>query len=484
MSISGSLSAALSGLTAVSRAAETVSSNISNAMTDGYGRREINLSSRVLEGSGNGVRFDGITRNSDPALIGDRRLSEAEFGQADATFDFLSSIGAAIGTPDNPGGLTGRMTSLEAAIIQASSRPDSDTRLQGILNTATGVANHLNSVSDRVQAERLKADNTIAASVDQMNTALQQIQSLNARIVRFNGGSQDPSSLIDQRQALIDQISELVPLREVPRDNGTIALFTLGGAILLDGRAAEIGFEPVGVIVPDMTIASGALSGLTINGRPVSTSAETGAIAGGKLAGLFDVRDVQATGFQTRLDAVARDLVERFEDPGMDPTLGVGDPGLFTDAGAAIVAIDEIGLAGRISINALADPAQGGALWRIRDGLGAPAVGDPGDASLLNAMSDALTGSRLPVSGGFTAQRSATGLASDLLSGVSVQLNTQETERTYLRVQTDTLIEMELRDGVDTDVELQKLLLIEQSFAANARVISTIDDLIQTLLRI
>ena len=38
--------------------------------------------------------------------------------------------------------------------------------------------------------------------------------------------------------------------------------------------------------------------------------------------------------------------------------------------------------------------------------------------------------------------------------------------------------------GVDTDAEMQKLLLIEQSFSANARVITTIDALIQTLTRI
>jgi len=42
----------------------------------------------------------------------------------------------------------------------------------------------------------------------------------------------------------------------------------------------------------------------------------------------------------------------------------------------------------------------------------------------------------------------------------------------------------ELQNGVDTDYEMQQLLLVEQSFAANARVIQTIDELIQTLLRI
>ena len=44
--------------------------------------------------------------------------------------------------------------------------------------------------------------------------------------------------------------------------------------------------------------------------------------------------------------------------------------------------------------------------------------------------------------------------------------------------------EMELSEGVDQDHEMQSLLLIEQTYAANARMIQTLDDLMQTLLRL
>jgi hypothetical protein len=46
MSISGAVANALSGLTASARSAEVISSNIANAMTDGYGRREVVLGFR------------------------------------------------------------------------------------------------------------------------------------------------------------------------------------------------------------------------------------------------------------------------------------------------------------------------------------------------------------------------------------------------------------------------------------------------------
>jgi flagellar hook-associated protein 1 FlgK len=38
--------------------------------------------------------------------------------------------------------------------------------------------------------------------------------------------------------------------------------------------------------------------------------------------------------------------------------------------------------------------------------------------------------------------------------------------------------------GVDTDAEMQTLLLIEQSYAANAKVVETVDFLIRTLMEI
>ena len=121
---------------------------------------------------------------------------------------------------------------------------------------------------------------------------------------------------------MIDDISRIIPLREVPRGNGQVALFSAGGAVLLDGSPATLGFVPAGMIVPGMTQGSGALSGLTINGKPVAKG-EGGAVSGGSLAGHFAVRDDLGPQAQARLDALARDLTERFSDPALDASLSL-----------------------------------------------------------------------------------------------------------------------------------------------------------------
>ena len=182
----------------------------------------------------------------------------------------------------------------------------------------------------------MEADGSIARQVTRLNEGLELVQTLNYKIKDAVARGQDPSSLMDMRQVAIDDISQIVPLKQLDRDFGQVALFTPGGAIVLDSQAVTFGFDAVGVIVPEMTLESGALSGLTINGKPVRTDGQNSPIQGGSLAALFEVRDSLAATAQVQLDAVARDLIERFEDPAIDPTLGAGDPGLFTDAGAAL----------------------------------------------------------------------------------------------------------------------------------------------------
>ncbi len=107
-----------------------------------------------------------------------------------------------------------------------------------------------------------------------------------------------------------------------------------------------------------MTVASGALSGLTLNGRPAVFGQGNGPLDGGSLAADFRIRDGAAVEVQAQLDAVARDLVTRLSEATADPTLAPGAPGLLTNGGAAFSAATEIGLAGRLSVNAAVDLRQ------------------------------------------------------------------------------------------------------------------------------
>ena len=311
------------------------------------------------------------------------------------------------------------------------------------------------------------------------------MEELNSDITRatFTGG--DVAGLQDHRQAVVDEIAQYVPVREVARDGGTVALMTPGGAFLVDGSAAKLDFTRTNVITPYQSVGGGQLSTLTLNGNDVKTSGSVSALGGGRLAALFTIRDDLAVEAQSQLDTVARDMIERFQQPGLDATRALTDAGLFTDGGSAFAPADELGISARIAVNALVDPAQGGATWRLRDGLGATVPGASGNAALLNDLTAVLSERRVPASGSFgTAGITASGLSSSLLSlaGTARQLSDQSL--TYDQTRHSELKERLLSEGVDTDAELQRLMLVEQAYAANARVVQTMDDLLNILMGI
>lgn len=483
MSISTTLSNALSGLTAASRSAQVVSSNVSNAMTEGYTRREIVLSARSVGGVGAGVRVDGVDRVVDDVLIRERRLSSSALQETTEINRFYEEALKLMGEPQDPSSLVARTGELDRSLLAATSRPESEARLHDVLNAATSLTDKLNDASDRVQGLRQDADREIEQDVSRLNQSLQQVADLNAQILRAQATDQDYPGLLDNRQNLIDEISGLIPVRELVRDNDTVALYSMNGAMLVDARPAQFEFAVTGLITADMTLASGALSGLTLNGVEVPIGGPHSPIAGGRLSGLFAVRDEHAPALQDDLDVMARDLVSRFEDPTMDPTLAAGDAGLFTDNGAALDPGNVIGLAARLSVNAAVNPAEGGAVWRLRDGVGAAAMGPVGDPGLLDAMHQRLSDRIAPLGGSLSAaERTVTGFASDILSSVGQSRQLSDARLSFQQAHHSGLDEAVMALGVDTDQELQKLLLVEQAYAANARVIQTADELIQLLI--
>jgi len=218
MSISGALNNAVGGLRAAGRGVEVISSNISNALTPGYGRREIALSASTVSAFG-GVKVDGITRVVDESLAADRRLAEAETGLASASSSFFSRIEQAFGTPEQPDAIAAHLANFETGLIEAASRPDAVERLGSVVEDARALANAITRASDQIQDARSAADRTISQHVDDLNTNLAQVQKLNTQItsVIVQGGTS--ASLMDQRQQVIDAIGALVPVRVIPREN-------------------------------------------------------------------------------------------------------------------------------------------------------------------------------------------------------------------------------------------------------------------------
>ena len=485
MSIANALNNAISGLTAAARGTEVVSSNLANALTPGYGRRELDLSPRILAGNGGGVHIDGINRVVSDAVLGDFRIASSGLARSSVSHGFYKSLETAIGLPQDSGSLSALMTGLETAFVSAASRPDSDVRLRGVFEAADQLTSKIRSISDSIQDSRTNADRQIGLQVNALNNDLSEVARLIRQIIVEGANGRDTSSLVDARQAVVDRISAIVPVREMPRENGRIALFTTGGAVLLDGKTpTSFGFQPTGRLTPEIDGSSALLGRLTIDGEPASAS-QMALLSGGSLSELHKVRDEYGIAAQASLDAVARELHDRFADPAIDPTISAGSSGLFTDGPGSFDPANERGLSARLRLNGAVDPAQGGELWRIRDGIYASAKGDVGNSSMIDGLVKAMGAIEQYASVNATNTAGSLGtLVAGVLSGVSASRLSTESQKAHDVTLQSSLQSALFADAVDSDREMEMLLQLEKAYAANAKVIQAVDEMLDNILRI
>lgn len=478
MSISGSFSNALSGLTVTGRRAEVTSNNLANALTKGYARQSVDVASSALNGRGSGARLLGVTRNSVPDLTASRRLADGDAAALEPQAESLARLGAALGEATADDGLFRRIETLESSLRGLSETPESEPRQIAVVEAARDVASFLNQFSSTVSIERQNADSLIASQVDTVNHNVRQIEALNDKITRLSTGGRDVASLIDQRELLIDEVAAILPVRALPLSNGKIYLTTNQGQFLLAERPVELQFTRSPIITADMTfdpIGGGALSGISLAGQDLTPGA-AGAqvITAGALFGNFAIRDQIALDLNTQIDEFAADLIRRFEDPAVDPTLAAGDPGLFTDNGGPLDPLLPEGTAARIGLNAAVDPAQGGDPARLRDGLSAVAPGPAFSATIPRSYLDTLQRQDVSTVTGVSGNLSSFQLVTGIAEFTGERRSRTEVEASSLVTTRESLAANEAREiGVDQDDELASLIQIEQAFAANIQVIQT-----------
>ncbi|ADM09622.1 flagellar hook-associated protein [Parvularcula bermudensis HTCC2503] len=480
MSFSSALSIANSGLAAASIRAQTTASNIANATVEGYSRRDVVLSERVVGSTGIGVSVVGTERVTSPVLTSTRIRLEAADSFATQTADTAKSLTQIVGEPGAQNGLFGAYNRFEASLRDAAATPESSIFQAEVADSAQNLIRVFANASQDANDLRRDADQEIGRLVNEVNEKLERLEDINglpeARI---------SPEILDERQKLVDEINEIIPVTAQNR-GGQLKLISEGGQFLLDTTAREISFSTTGAI--GRTAVLGApLSGLTVNGVDITpTGSAAHKSSGGRIGALFEARDVTVPGLQDKLDGLAFDLVSRFAGDTVDPTIASTDAGLFTDGNTTAPTASYVGIAEALELNAAVDPDEGGELYRIQAGIGATAPAPSGNGDQLNRLIDAFGAERAaPPALGINGNASAVDLVAEVNAAVTEADAEAQDDALYASTRAQLAREEEQAIiGVDTDRELQQLLLIEQAYGANARVIQTIDEMLDILMRL
>ena len=482
MTISSAIQAAQSGLRITSLKADVVATNVSNSTTAGYVRRSLIVGENILGGESAGVRSIGISRAGDEALSTERRSLGSDLSQADLFASTWNTISARVGSTADGAGLFGLFSTFESALSNLALSPESGSDMTATLQAATSLVKEFNALSSFATSLRADADHEIATGVDTVNSALKGIEELNAKLAKIDRTSSQAAALMDERGRLLDQISEYMPIQTVQRQSGGIDVVTVEGVYLLQSTAKQIEFTPSTVFGPAQTLAGGGLSGMTVDGISITPGTSSyGAVSSGVFGALFTLRDTDLPAFSDQLDTLAGDLIARLSDDSIDPTKTPGEQGLFVDSDGS----GDPGLAGRLALNPAIDPAQGGEMWRLRDGIGAASEGPSGNATILQNMLDAITSVSPMNSGGFQGSYSSSELLAQFSTMTGQKRVGHEAILSSTSSQYTIMAEAEVSEtGVDIDQQMQDLLIIEQAYAANARVIEIASNMIDRLMEI
>lgn len=480
MSLGVATNTAMSGLRFTTLGTKIVADNIANADVSGYAPRQLAASGTISAVHSGGPATTNVIRSDDPILLHDARRADTELQGARTRLAALSQLETAVGIPGEAGALHTLLTSFETSLRQAATTPESDAALQAVAQNAARLVSKFNSTGDQIQATRQQADTVIAKGVEALNDHLGKVKSLNRDIQRQTLLGGEPFALIDQREQVVSEIAKFLPITEVPRENNRIMLLSARGEVLVDLERASFDFTKTPGISAEDTQVSGALSSVSLNDRTLGPQDLT--LQTGTLGAHLTVRDSLANEAQADLDQLASSLMDRFSGPTADTTLAIEELGLFTLPGASTLPADPTGLSNQMRISPVLDPVTGDGLWRLRSGLNAAVPGPMTDPANLTTMIFALTTPRALAPG--SPQLPMSDSVAERVANLATHRLGAETDLAYAQSSSATKQKSLAAQGVDTDAEMQDLLKLERAYAANARVLATVDEMMRSLLEI
>jgi flagellar hook-associated protein 1 FlgK len=463
MSNMSSLTTALSALYAQRRGLDVTGHNIANANTEGYTRQRVNmvanagpLSPAVFSqwnGVGQGVDVTGITRMRDAFL--DLRSNQEHSAQGELTMTqtILSRIELGFGEPSDIG-LAAQFSEFWTGWDDVANNPTDLAARNALLERASTLTTNIRGTAASLSALQTDLTDQLRAQVEAVNQMASSIAQLNENITNQTNAGLSPTDLLDQRDLLINKLSDTIGITVKPKEGGGVDVFVGGTALVRDtvAEALKVGdsTDPVGLQwVKD--------------GYPASA---TGGSVSGLLKGINDV----IPRYLTQLDGVAlrtMEMVNAAHAEGQDLD---GAPGqdFFTGTGAADMRLSDAVLG---TPRAIAAAASGGG---GADGSNALRL-----AGLANHRDRPLD----PSDPAYLAGDGPDLLYRSLIVGLGV-----ETEAVNRRadIQYEITRQMDAaRDsqaGVNLDEEMTNMLAYQRAYDAAARFMTAIDQMLDRLV--
>ncbi len=436
---------------------DVVSHNIANVNTPGYSRQRVELQNarplQLIQGQlGLGVKADQIRRVRDQLLDFQYRRASYNLGKAQIQENTLLQVETIIQEPSE-NSLGNLLSEFFSEFSNLASEPENTAIRNTIVQKATALVDAFRTKYERLDALQESLIKEAKSASNQINEIVRQIADLNTKIMAVDGSGGSANDLKDQRDLLLDKLSEYLDVRYVQDANGNLTV-SAEGIMLVSGENANT-----------LTIQTTAENGQ--RQITVSVGGKSIPLKNGKVGGLLELTNSALPELMTNLNLMAQTVIEEVNrlhragkglPIGTPPTPQTGlDFFVGTDARSIDINSDIRENVANIAASVDGTPGNGEV---------ALAISNLRNKTIFNARTDTLND-----------------FYSNLVTQLGTQIQTASNTRSAQELLRDQI--QNQRDsvsGVSLDEEMTKLIQYQRALEAAARVVRVVDEVLETVV--
>ena len=232
---------AVSALNAAQAGMATTSNNIANANTPGYSLEKTIQTQMLPQNTGSGFIGQGVSvltvqRQYDQFLSAQVLSVQTQSSNLNTQLGLAQQVSNLLGTSSS--GLTPTMQSFFTAVNAVANAPQSVPARQTLISSAQSLVDGFQTMTQNLNQIRDSLNGQITSSVSQINSYAKQIAALNDQIVQAqaNNPNQAPNALLDQRDQLVNQLSQEIRVSTIKQSDGSLNVFIGNGQSLVLGN--------------------------------------------------------------------------------------------------------------------------------------------------------------------------------------------------------------------------------------------------------
>lgn len=309
MSLFEALNIGSRGLAASQTALNIMGQNVTNANTEGYTRKRLDLQAATrLDGRfgqmGFGVEMVDVQAMRDELL--DRQIQEikTDIGYAEVTDNLMSRIEDIMSEPKDSA-LSASMDKFWNSWQDLANNPSNLTARQAVLDAASSLTARFQSMGQDLNNLRIDKNEEIVTRVGEVNQLLDEIDKLNdtVALAELGDGRTRANDTRDARELKLKELSSLLDIAYSEDNQGRYIVTSAGSLLLSPEGPYPLQVDRTTIPLPDGTQYAQASLRLTSTRQPFEPS-------GGALKALVEARDEILPRYQGKLDELAKAIVK------------------------------------------------------------------------------------------------------------------------------------------------------------------------------